>query len=131
MGAFGAADGITHGEESEGAFDADALGRHFDFVILVIGGSRVVSESGFSGTAICGRGDGLGFGRLGVGEPGGGMGHWAGIVFGIAGVVDDFLEANVVVVEGVPSEWSVVRVFKQEVLDGKGQGGCIDNVLVP
>lgn len=41
---------------------------------------------------------------MGGGEPGGGVGHRRGFLFGVVGVVDDFLEADVVVVVGVAED---------------------------
>lgn len=122
MRTYAAADGDLHGTKGKGAIDADALGGDFDLVIVVVHGivGSCSCSSGPGGilskwvavgvwsivfiVVVVGGGGGgwMRAGRVGVvGKPGGWVGDGWGVVLGVAGVVDDFFEPDVVVVGGV------------------------------
>lgn len=119
MRAYTAADGDLHRAKSEGAIDTDALRGDFDLVVVVVGvvvvGSCVgsggvlgVGAAGFGAIVSVSGGEGggggvmvVGAGRVGAGKPGGWVRDRWGVVLWVAGVVDDFFEADVVVVGGV------------------------------
>ena len=89
--ALGAGDGVLHGQQRDGALYANALRRHGQIVVVRcwLMACCVVCR------AVRWVGGGV------VWEPGRGVGHGRGVVAGELGVVDEFLEADVVVVLGV------------------------------
>lgn len=120
--AYAAADGGLHGAEGEGASDADALRGDFDLIAVIVGGGGGVLGGVAAGvwTGVFVRGGNMvGAGGCGAGKPGGCMGYGWSVVLGVTGVVDDFFEANIVVVGGVSGRLgelvglqSIVWLFK-------------------
>lgn len=102
MRTYAAADGDLHRAEGDGAIDADALGGHFDLIIIVIFVVIVIWSGGLGSLVLFQGRIVAGTGRSGSGEPGGGVRHGWSVVLWVTSVVDDFFEPDIVVVGGVP-----------------------------
>ena len=94
VGAFGAGDGILHGQQRDGTFYADAFRSDGQIIVMRIWLVSCCIMCCAVGLRVGG----------GVWKPGRGVGHGRGVVAGELGVVDEFLEADVVVVLGVAGD---------------------------
>lgn len=90
-----ATDWLPHGKQSQWAFEADTLRRNFEVVVI-----HVICALAASGVVRGGR----------TRKPSGGVGHGTCVVFRVAGVVNDFLEADVVIIRGVSEKQHVSYV---------------------
>lgn len=103
MRAYAAADRSLHGPKRERAIDADALGRHLNLIVILVGGSGVLG--GFAarfGTVFSVRGrNTVRTGRCGARKPGRCMGNGWRVVLWVTSIMDDFFKADVIIVRGV------------------------------
>lgn len=91
VGAFLAADRVSHVEQRQRAFNADAFRRNFNVIVCIFRASLIVGRVSPFSAAMARR----------VGEPCRGVRHRGLVVGWVAGFMDRFLEADVIVVRCV------------------------------